>query len=944
MVETIQRYSNQLLPPWAHRGAATAPPAPAGAVGGEGQAGFPAPKDWTTKSGRHAPRIPAPNALPAAPEAASGPPLTLAQRRLLVAAGAGIPARLLSSRPSQQAQALAQQPLRGAWRTGATYRPALRAAATAALTAAATSGIPRRGTSAGLSDAASDASWQRLRDKWREVVVTVQQRAVSLKEPDRQADLGLPSAEHVKAAFQSMIDAADAFEPNAEVARLLQSSGCSEAPAPSAFLHELSQEEAVGTGVGDALSTQLSRVVMLLASQAVVMCGVSVPAGGSWAPKPSARLKARNATTALAQALLEHHGCPQMTYSELRLFAMLLSRMQVAFSHTPAHIVAGITSPSCGPLTSVPALALLARATHAALLGATPNAALTLTIPYEWEFADQVVTAYMSAVLMCLVEGPQDRSSHKQRRSPDWLAEAVRKAADALEYGRRAGSNDPAVAAVRDRRGAAADAQVLLRQFPLQQQLLRRGSDETFVSGKDWLALEHAQVAAAQVRIEALSDALRAWLPQNMADIARAVCSGGSGDGGGGRGPGRGREGLGAPGEGAESGAPVLDSAKLWAPATRSTLSRALLATHVAGRRTRLTVPDAGAFSLLAAAAGTLCSASAAVRGRLAPFLPPPSPAATHGRTGLSSVSSVGCGIGLLLRPPPNPGPTTGPHRRTGAQAQAQAQAVPPGALDVELVPLPSPLIEAAGTELSVQDYALKLPGIREEALQLVRESLASCGAATLWPQPPTDVGALEATLLVAQRALLELREAGREALLVPVLQAPTAPMEAAADHVLTTIAEGGVTDGGEADTSLAAGLRDKAEAGAFEVRGLQPGWPVLWRGAAAFALSRMLRDGCHPFADDTGLMRAAATTARDDPTNRSPALGALAGAAGLGTGLGVDMVEMAAEWHIFRNLREAVDAELDVRQVRLSYTLLEVRPGDPSRPLAKGLAGGWGG
>ncbi|KAG2491980.1 hypothetical protein HYH03_009711 [Edaphochlamys debaryana] len=67
----------------------------------------------------------------------SGPALTPAQRRLLVAAGAGIPARLLSSRPSQQAQALAQQPLRGAWRAGATYRPALRAAATAALTAAA---------------------------------------------------------------------------------------------------------------------------------------------------------------------------------------------------------------------------------------------------------------------------------------------------------------------------------------------------------------------------------------------------------------------------------------------------------------------------------------------------------------------------------------------------------------------------------------------------------------------------------------------------------------------------------------------------------------------------------------------------------------------------------------------------------------------------------------
>ncbi|KAG2491982.1 hypothetical protein HYH03_009713 [Edaphochlamys debaryana] len=67
----------------------------------------------------------------------TGPVLTAAQRRLLVAAGAGIPARLLSSRPSQQAAALAQQPLRGAWRAGATYRPALRAAATAALTAAA---------------------------------------------------------------------------------------------------------------------------------------------------------------------------------------------------------------------------------------------------------------------------------------------------------------------------------------------------------------------------------------------------------------------------------------------------------------------------------------------------------------------------------------------------------------------------------------------------------------------------------------------------------------------------------------------------------------------------------------------------------------------------------------------------------------------------------------
>ncbi|KAG2491983.1 hypothetical protein HYH03_009714 [Edaphochlamys debaryana] len=66
----------------------------------------------------------------------AGPALTPAQRRLLVAAGAGIPARLLSSRPSRQAAALAQQPLRGAWRAGATYRPALRAAATAALTAA----------------------------------------------------------------------------------------------------------------------------------------------------------------------------------------------------------------------------------------------------------------------------------------------------------------------------------------------------------------------------------------------------------------------------------------------------------------------------------------------------------------------------------------------------------------------------------------------------------------------------------------------------------------------------------------------------------------------------------------------------------------------------------------------------------------------------------------
>ncbi|KAG2491984.1 hypothetical protein HYH03_009715 [Edaphochlamys debaryana] len=95
----------------------------------------------------------------------TGPALTPVQRRLLVAAGAGIPARLLSSRPSQQAQALAQQPLRGAWRAGATYRPALRAAATAALTAAASAGTataaaaPARAKPSPLEAAISDETW-----------------------------------------------------------------------------------------------------------------------------------------------------------------------------------------------------------------------------------------------------------------------------------------------------------------------------------------------------------------------------------------------------------------------------------------------------------------------------------------------------------------------------------------------------------------------------------------------------------------------------------------------------------------------------------------------------------------------------------------------------------------------------------------------------------------
>ncbi|KAG2491981.1 hypothetical protein HYH03_009712 [Edaphochlamys debaryana] len=100
---------------------------------------------WARRSRRWMPRSDAPpQASPSGTTAAfsgaadsTGPPLTAAQRRLLVAAGAGIPARLLSSRPSQQAAALAQQSVRGAWRAGATYRPALRAAATAALTAAA---------------------------------------------------------------------------------------------------------------------------------------------------------------------------------------------------------------------------------------------------------------------------------------------------------------------------------------------------------------------------------------------------------------------------------------------------------------------------------------------------------------------------------------------------------------------------------------------------------------------------------------------------------------------------------------------------------------------------------------------------------------------------------------------------------------------------------------
>ncbi|KAG2491979.1 hypothetical protein HYH03_009710 [Edaphochlamys debaryana] len=372
--------------------------------------GAPVPP-WARRvaSSRQPPAAP-PGGLSLLDDADSGPalgdskeePLTPAQRRLLVAAGAGIPAYLLTSRPSQQAQALAQQPLRGAWRAGATYRPALRAAATAVLTAATsaiTAGppppVPLEPHDAKLSELLAlsqqrHAHWQRGKEvqeeRQREAPRSRVQRsnrprpAEGSKQGRREQEGGaaddLQFDENgdlvdvylkpltARTLQQDVYGAAIQLETAPPPGPLSGGGGArGEGPfaggrlAPSIF--ECFARASPTAPVPDQSAPGPARALLLLRCLEEVYGGSP---SGNMRAKIHERQAAMKGAWALSSALLRYFGGPTLTLPELRLFVQVVAELHRQFH---ANLDTGLTEQWLGPLaplTSIHAVTAIVRA------------------------------------------------------------------------------------------------------------------------------------------------------------------------------------------------------------------------------------------------------------------------------------------------------------------------------------------------------------------------------------------------------------------------------------------------------------------------------------------------------------------------------------------------------------------------------------------------------
>ncbi|KAG2491976.1 hypothetical protein HYH03_009707 [Edaphochlamys debaryana] len=892
MVETIQRYSNQLLPAWAHRGAATAPPAPAGAVGGEGQAGFAAPKHWTTESERHATRIPAPKALPAAPEAASGPPLTPAQRRLLVAAGAGIPARLLTSRPSQQAQALAQQPMRGAWRAGATYRPTLRAAATAALTAAASAPTSIQTPTDVVLPLPEDrgGKWQPLEETWTRLnramvgLQTVDAGQCKIQGGNTDTSDAQRQAHEIEKLYDSICAQIEQFDAGEEAERLAEVlraqsvvSPGARGPPLSVFLGQLQLAAASAATSAEAASReQLRRVVLLLACQSSAYTSLRLSPVRILMGAPPSRAAALRAATVLAQALLVHYGGPTLTYPELRLFIFLIQYMHAIVAGALSSTHGGsraVCTGSAALLTSVPALALFARDVVAAIAASAPVTALQLPLYPVLRFADQLAELYLTAAVEVRRAEVQDPCKHQLAWPPTRVAEEVERAFLSLL------SDHTADTLVDAEAGTAADEEVVRRVALLLNRLRpgvasgggSSGADDGLDSGEqgtalEWLQLDQARIHAAYRRVERLlvsgtrtGDSGRSWPSAALGRIAHTL--GGSGSGSSSRGVNEAEE------------APLrLESSQLASPSTRAALSRALVAAHLDQGRTRVTAVGNEALVLLGLANGMLDLVGHIVRRE-------------------------------VLGP-------AGP-----------SDELP----DLDIGKLP------------VHANVLNSPRLMREVVGEALELIDTRGAVEVQPSPTSDATAVAAALAVAQQVLADLRSTGREALLMPGPPEATPVVEAAFKCIASAISaetSKRADDGANSSTASDRGHGSSGKGGALQrTRRLRPGWQLLWRVGMSAAVARMLGDGIPTADDEDGFLSRHALAALGDAKMLSVRdLDQLAAQLP-----GISAADACAvhEREVNRRLRSGLAAELDVRQVdRAALVLLvvEVDRDDPTR------------
>ncbi|KAG2491971.1 hypothetical protein HYH03_009702 [Edaphochlamys debaryana] len=905
-----------------------------------------------------------------APEAASGPPLTPAQRRLLVAAGAGIPERLLSSRPSQQAQAHVQQPVRGAWRAGATYRPALRAAATAALSAAA----PEPSAAAvNVPAALSAESWRKARSDWRDFQTAVHNLWLAKKSLISRGKRGDADSSAAKAAYERLVERAHLINASARysLAESLvdsarqahapgRASGASSGDLPPSLLLGAWDDAPMWVGSEEQLLT--GRAALLCAICTAIFVGVFLPspqkADGLWMSPPEGRRSLGiKAALALAQALLQRSGCPSPTQPQLRTFAFLVTALMSHAAKKPG-LVQALAAATPGPLaalTSVPALAKLARATADTVDAATPNTELLMLPTDQYKLAKTVVEAYCRAVMQAARDaglqaessgsGPAEepgtpppeassdgRAEGYAGHSPDGLAEAVEAACASWLADSGHARTQEAVDADSQTGCKArekADAECLKCTEQVLQALRPGGAHGSVnakgdVSPKVWLAMHKARQGASELRLAVLRARLGSWLPAEMGCIARAVCrpvavssagEAGAGESTAAAQPGGARE---------EVEELRLESSQLASPSTRAALARALVAAHLDKRPTRVALCDVGAFTFLASAAALLGAARTQLWRQMQ--LQAASSVGLGRPAVMPRLEDCGCFPGLLLRP-------TRRHRAPavdGAGLESGERGVGDGcngrgtmdaALEVELVPLsleqPGSVNKVFVVEADDRPNGLYFDRISRSLL----ERLGSHGMAWVAPAPGYSLRALESMLVVCDKTLAVLRAAGREAVLLPV-----------------------VLDvrGCEASTNLSRAqvLASVSMAGGREPVGLRPNWAQRLRMALTCGISTMLRDGCVAYDDEPGGLHKVARVAVGDADSLDSHLnGHLASRVGA-SGMTSKSTTREAGALLNEQLHEALDAELDVRQMGrhgVFYWLVEVDPANLNSPVVLG-------